>query len=431
MPPAGAPRPDRADARRVSPHARSRHRSRRARHSRNPGATALHRLNRTEYANAIRDLLAIDVDAATMLPPDDSAEGLDNIADVLGTSPALIERYVGAAGKISRLAVGDTDLGAALDDVQSPRRSLAGSSHRRSAARHPRRHRHPTQLSGRWRIPVQVFAAEGQLRAAVRRRREGRAARDERQRRAGAAPRPAIGAVLLHPGRRDRPAVRPAPLEVRLPIKAGPQTIMVTFIKKTAAYVDDLVQRFDATTADLQTGVQFGYTTVPHLSGVEILGPYSIAGPGDTPSRARIFVCRPACSRLDGNDAARRTRRTRLRQEDRVDAGAPRLSASGDRRGRGAADDLLPRRPRGRRLRQGHRDGAAPDSGGSELRVPLRTRSGERAGRRRLSLSRPRAGVAPVVFSVEQHSRRGAAEGRRAGQAEGARGARSSKSGGC
>ena len=77
----------------------------------NPGATSLHRLNRTEYANAIRDLLALDVETPTMLPPDDSAEGFDNIADVLGTSPALIERYIGAAGKISRLAVGNTDLG--------------------------------------------------------------------------------------------------------------------------------------------------------------------------------------------------------------------------------------------------------------------------------------------------------------------------------
>src|SRR6185295_655713 len=74
----------------------------------------------------------------------------------------------------------------------------------------------------------------------------------------------------------------------------GPQTIIVTFVKKSAAYVDDLFQRFDATTADLQTGVQFGYTTVPHLSGVEILGPYNISGPGNTPSRARIFTCRPA-----------------------------------------------------------------------------------------------------------------------------------------
>src|SRR5207244_2635682 len=84
-----------------------------------------------------------------------------------------------------------------------------------------------------------------------------------------------------------------APLGVRLPLKAGPQTIVVTFIRKSAAYVDDLVQRFDATTADLQTGVQFGYTTMPHLSGVEILGPYNVTGPGETPSRARIFICKP------------------------------------------------------------------------------------------------------------------------------------------
>ncbi len=77
----------------------------------NPGVTALHRLNRTEYANAIRDLIDVDVDVATMLPADDSSEGLDNIADVLGTSPALIERYIGAAAKISRLAIGDTDIG--------------------------------------------------------------------------------------------------------------------------------------------------------------------------------------------------------------------------------------------------------------------------------------------------------------------------------
>jgi hypothetical protein len=92
-------------------------------------------------------------------------------------------------------------------------------------------------------------------------------------------------------GAQGGPAI---PLEVRLPVKAGPQTIVVTFIKKTSAGVDDLFQRFDATTADLQTGVQYGYTTVPHLSSVEIIGPYGISGPGNTPSRARIFTCKPA-----------------------------------------------------------------------------------------------------------------------------------------
>jgi hypothetical protein len=78
----------------------------------------------------------------------------------------------------------------------------------------------------------------------------------------------------------------------------------VDFIKRTNADVDDLVQPYDATTADLQTGVQFGYTTVPHLSSVEILGPYSIGGHGDTPSRARIFICHPA--RHERNPPVRR-----------------------------------------------------------------------------------------------------------------------------
>src|SRR4029078_4032053 len=83
------------------------------------------------------------------------------------------------------------------------------------------------------------------------------------------------------------------PLEIRLPVKAGPQTSAVTFIVRSNAPVDDLVQRYEATTADLQTGVQFGYTTVPHLSSLEIVGPYNIAGPGDPPSRGKIFICKP------------------------------------------------------------------------------------------------------------------------------------------
>src|SRR5580765_780116 len=73
-------------------------------------APALHRLNRSEYANAIRDLLAIDIDVATLLPADASSEGFDNIADALGVSPSLIESYVSAAMKISRRAVGDRTL---------------------------------------------------------------------------------------------------------------------------------------------------------------------------------------------------------------------------------------------------------------------------------------------------------------------------------
>src|SRR5512142_195247 len=106
MPPSGMPRPARTvlDSWAASLEAGL---DRAAAAKPNPGTTGLHRLNRTEYTNAIRDLLALDVDEATVLPADDSSEGFDNIADALAVSPALIERYVAAAGKISRLAVGN------------------------------------------------------------------------------------------------------------------------------------------------------------------------------------------------------------------------------------------------------------------------------------------------------------------------------------
>jgi hypothetical protein len=75
-----------------------------------PGRTSIHRLNRAEYANAIRDLLALDIDAGALLPPDDESSGFDNIADVLTVSPSLMERYLSAAWNISRLAVGNLNI---------------------------------------------------------------------------------------------------------------------------------------------------------------------------------------------------------------------------------------------------------------------------------------------------------------------------------
>src|SRR4029434_5232999 len=75
-----------------------------------PGRPIIRRLNRSEYGNAVRDLLGLDVDVAALLPPDDSSYGFDNIADVLGVSPVLLERYLAAADKISSLAVGDPEI---------------------------------------------------------------------------------------------------------------------------------------------------------------------------------------------------------------------------------------------------------------------------------------------------------------------------------
>ena len=114
MPPSGAPKPPSA-VRAAFTEALEASLDRAAARQIDPGIPALHRLNRTEYANAIRDLLALEVEVDAMLPPDDSAAGFDNIADVLGVSPALIEGYAAAAAKISRLAVGDPSIG--LDRV--------------------------------------------------------------------------------------------------------------------------------------------------------------------------------------------------------------------------------------------------------------------------------------------------------------------------
>ena len=94
----------------------------------NPGRPLLRRLNRAEYANAIRDLLALDVDVAALLPPDDSAYGFDNISDVLGVSPSLQERYLAAAEKISALAIGDPEAGT-VSDTYHVRGDLSQNQH--------------------------------------------------------------------------------------------------------------------------------------------------------------------------------------------------------------------------------------------------------------------------------------------------------------
>ena len=121
----------------------------------NPGPSLLHRLNRAEYANAIRDLLALDIDVAALLPPDDSSYGFDNIADVLGISPALLERYLTAADEISAVAVGRLR-GRCRGQRHLHRagRHDAGRSRRGPAARHARRPARSPHVPARRRVPA-------------------------------------------------------------------------------------------------------------------------------------------------------------------------------------------------------------------------------------------------------------------------------------
>ena len=119
MPPTGLPRPDAATYDAVVKYVET-GRDRLAEVKPNPGRATLHRLNRTEYGNAVHDLLGLEIDVAELLPADDIGYGFDNIGDVLQVSPVLLERYLSAARKVSRAAVGDTTMPVAYQTYTIP-----------------------------------------------------------------------------------------------------------------------------------------------------------------------------------------------------------------------------------------------------------------------------------------------------------------------
>src|SRR5436853_4176065 len=123
MPPAGMPRPDKATSDSLVAYLETAL-DKAAAVKPNPGRPAIHRLNHAEYTNAIRDLLAIHIDGDSLLPPDDASYGFDNIGDVLTVSPTLLERYMSAAAKISRLAIGDPIMRPVFETYNVPQRLL-------------------------------------------------------------------------------------------------------------------------------------------------------------------------------------------------------------------------------------------------------------------------------------------------------------------
>jgi mono/diheme cytochrome c family protein len=266
MPPSGAPRPDRATLDRLASSIEAEI-DRAAAASPNPGVTALHRLNRTEYGNAVRDLLDLPIDPATLLPGDDSSEGFDNQASTLSVSPALMQSYVSAAAKISRLAVGDPTTTADITTYQAPRGvSQAG-------------HREGLPLGTRGGMIVRhIFPLDAEYEFRV-----GRAG-------GGLFGLPAVGGddeveITLN-GERAALIGRDTRGAVRLKIPAGPQTIGVAVIRRANARgVDDLFSELASSAG---------------VGSVSINGPLNPTGPGDTPSRRKIFVCRPTATNVDG-----------------------------------------------------------------------------------------------------------------------------------
>jgi len=268
MPPPGEPRPDEARVDALV-HWLEQSLDAAARAAPNPGAPALHRLNRAEYANAVRDLLEVTVDATTLLPGDDSSAGFDNIASALSVSPALLSSYVAAAAKISRLAVGDPNASSGLVTYRAPRGLLQGE------------HLDGQPLGTRGGMNIRHFFpldAEYEIRV-------GRGG--------GGFGLEALGGdeevEITVNGERAAVLGRGGPRTAVLTVPAGPQTLGVAIVRKRDAQgVDDLFAV---------------HAPTPGITTVSIVGPRSSVAVGDTPSRRRLFVCSPASSADSAEDA--------------------------------------------------------------------------------------------------------------------------------
>ena len=275
----------------------------------NPGRTeALHRLNRAEYRNVIRDLLALDVDVAELLPADDGSYGFDNIAGVLGVSPTLLERYLSAAKQVSRLAIGNPDLPPtaltfrrSADDAQDAR--LAGLPF---GTRGGMAISYNFPVDAEYRIRVRLSRDTADNLAPFTDRHELDVSLDGEHLRTFTVGEPAPeGASRTSPEYREwRARQRRVDDDwvLRVPVPAGPRTLRVAFRKKTSAYAETLRQPYLRPYTNT-TGGDTRYQ--PYLESVVVTGPYeaSDAPPTvETPSRARIFACRPPA----GDEAAAR-----------------------------------------------------------------------------------------------------------------------------
>lgn len=289
MPPAGMPRPDEATYN-SAVNALEQALDADAVANPNPGRTdTFRRLTRTEYHNAIRDLLDLDVDVATLLPSDESSRGFDNIT-VGGLSPTLLERYVNAAEKISRLAVG------------GPRNKPDGFTVRTPPDLTQESHFDGLPIGTRGGAKVEYnFPLDAEYEIAVRLTRD----RDEHIEGLRGAhnieltlDRKRVELFTIEPPT-DRGDHQGADkhLNVRIPVPAGPHTLAVTFIQKPAALLVTERKPYQAA---------FNYyrhpRSQPAVFSITVNGPYGEASPGDTPSRRRIFACAPG-SATDENCA--------------------------------------------------------------------------------------------------------------------------------
>ena len=263
------------------------------------GRPPIHRLSRTEYANAIRDLLALDVDVSELLPPDGTAHGFDNIAELLSVSPALLERYLSAARRVGALAIGNPAMRPVFESYEVSR-FLRQDSERMSedlpfGSRGGIAITHQFPLDGEYVALVTFSSQQPELEVRL-----------DGTRLAVLTPPPPP------PTQYGGDIPQPKPQEVRFSAKAGKRTLGLSFVDRNVAVEGTGAARV----------VKFGMLNEGVIR-VDIGGPYKATGVGDTPSRRRIFVCQPtsernaaACARKVLTTLARRAYRRPATDED-------------------------------------------------------------------------------------------------------------------
>ena len=287
MPPQGRPKPDDSTRNNLASWLEA-NLDRVATSKPNPGRPLLRRLNRAEYANAIRDLLAFEVDPATLLPPDDSGYGFDNNADILGISPVLLERYLAAAGSISTLAVGDPDtrpgghtIRIRQDASQDrhveglPLGTVGGALAKLNLP-----------LDGEYAITVRYFRTNLGAMRGLEYPHELEITVDGERVHLGKFGgnddfKWALENVTMAADDAERRSA------ARVNLKAGSREIGVAFLDKPGE-----------NTLRLQPFIRSSNDTLDpsghaHIDSFTITGPFNATGPGDTPSRRKIFVCTP------------------------------------------------------------------------------------------------------------------------------------------
>ena len=254
----------------------------------NPGRTdTFRRMNRTEYRNAIRDLLALDIDAASLLPSDSASFGFDNVT--VGTlSPTLLESYVAAAEKISQLAIGRPSLSPGGSTVRL-KPDLTQETHLDGlpiGTRGGAEVSHAFPVNGEYEITIRLSRDRNEHIEGLLESHEIELLLDDQRLKVFTIAPPSVTTGQSASESASHAALD-SHLKVRIPVTAGPHILGVTFPKKPSLLLETARQPYEA---------HFNYYRHPRLQPavyeISIIGPYNPAGPGDTPSRRRVFICR-------------------------------------------------------------------------------------------------------------------------------------------